>query len=154
MTQYRTKVEHYKRKQTRGGSSLDEARPRSELNTNRPTIPPRYLGEFCPLSIFGTASELPKPEKPLGPYICSKTIKLTAGEIRFLSKDPKFSLKSDPSRLTFVTEIERMNSKQRWFDNQEKKKRDCKKLSDMLAATDGDVTIKESKELNNERLKK
>ena len=117
MDTYRQKIQHYKKTQRRGGDTIQEATEVGNSPPNnvvRPTIPPRYLGEFASLSVFGTAGDLPKPNKPLGPFICCRSIKLNRGEHDLLSKDPKFSLKQEPTELSFSTEIERMNSKHRY----------------------------------------
>ena len=85
-----------------------------------PTIPPRDLQEFSTTSIFNTPEDLPKPLEPLGPFVTSSSIKLTEGEKKLLSKDPKYSLVFPPSKMKLSIEIERMNTKIRYNNSPRK----------------------------------
>ena len=75
-------------------------------------------------------------EEPSGPYITSKTIKLSQGEKSLLPKDPKFSMKYEPTEMALSTEIERMNSKVR-YDLGSRKKKKKNKYSSMITDTVG-----------------
>ena len=72
------------------------------------------MNEYKDLPIFKGAKEMPKAQKPRGPFICSKQIALNEEEIKLLSKDPKFSVLNKLSRIDFLLELERMNSKHRY----------------------------------------
>ena len=111
---YQKKISHYHKTQVRLNKDHQRVEVKQTLSKSRPTIPPRHLGEYSTLSIFGACEDLKKPDRPLGPYITDTSIKLTRGEVKLLSKDPKFSLKYDPDPMTTSIEIERMNSKARF----------------------------------------
>ena len=81
------------------------------------------MEEFTTLDIFDAPEDLPKPVTPLGPFLTSKDIKLTKGEKMLLSKDPKYSLVFPPDRMKLLIEIERMNSKVRYSENNKKKEK-------------------------------
>ena len=85
-----------------------------------PTIPPNDLQEFSTSCIFNAPEDLPAPVAPLGPFLTSKDIKLSKGEKKLLSKDPKFSLVFPPTVMKLSTEIERMNAKTRYNNKTEK----------------------------------
>ena len=79
-----------------------------------PTKTPDRLKEYSPLPVFGGPKDLPKREEPTGPFICSKSLKLSKQEYQILSKDPKYSLMQDCDRDTFSLESERMLAKNRF----------------------------------------
>ena len=87
-----------------------------------PTLPPRNLEDFTTSSIFNAPEDLPKPIKPLGPFITSEKIKLSKGEIKLLSKDPKYSLIFPPTQMKVSIETERMAAKVRYNEKSERKK--------------------------------
>ena len=120
---YDKKIKHYSTVQNRQNKQTGEKKKR---NLVAPTIPPRYLGEYSSLSVFGTPEDLNKKEEPLGPFLTSKDIELSYWERKLLSKDPKFSLKFNPKKMELSTEIERMNSKVRYDLGYDKKKKNCK----------------------------
>ena len=131
MKSYKSKVEHYEHKQKKSGKSLSG---NTVLEASmKPTIPPRFLGEFSTLTIFGTPGELPKPAEPKGPFICDSNIKLTKFQKLLLSREPKYSLIKEPSEMQFKIEIERMNSKHRWNEqakeNREKQNNALNKIT-------------------------
>jgi len=82
-----------------------------------PTQVPSLLKQYEGLCIFGTPQNLPEKEEPLGPYICNTDIKLSLNEKKILSKTPKFSTITDIEDICFMTETERMLSKQRYNEN-------------------------------------
>jgi len=100
------------------GGVGDDAKDKqiSDHATVIPTIPPRDLQEFSTSSIINTPEDLPERKPPLGPYITSKDIKLSEGEFKLLSRDPKFSLIFPPDRTKLSIETERMTSKIRYND--------------------------------------
>ena len=106
---YEKKIEHLKGKQ----SNLENGETVCEAGAS-PTVVPNRLEAYQTLSIFGGPSDLPRPEKPVGPFICDQTISLTENELKILQRDPKFSVRSQTSKQKFTTEIERMNSKHRY----------------------------------------
>ena len=53
-----------------------------------PTIVPQRLRKYGALSIFGTPADLPRPEDPPDPFICSRKIKISPEEMMILQKDP------------------------------------------------------------------
>ena len=75
------------------------------------------LEDFSTIDIFNAPEDLPKPMAALGPFISSKDIKLNKGELKLLSKDPKYSLIYPPDRMKVALEIERMNAKIRYGDS-------------------------------------
>ena len=121
MKTYRSKIEHYVSEQRRCGTSLTGT---TELVTNfKPTVPPRFLGEFSTLTIFGSPGDLPRPAVPRGPFICDHKIKLTKHQRMLLSREPKFSLVNEPTEMQFKTEIERMTTKHRMNEHAKNKKK-------------------------------
>ena len=119
---FQKKITHYMRTQS---SFLDGSDNKKNL-ISCPTIAPRYLGDFSTAKVFNSSDDFPKPVSPLGPFLCDVNIKLSKGENKLLARDPKFSLKLHPNEIQFATEIERMNSKQRYNEHSlsaEKKKR-------------------------------
>ena len=131
MKSYRSKVEHYELKQKRSGKSLSGSTVVE--NNTKPTIPPRFLGEFSTLTIFGSPEDLPKPTEPKGPFICDNKIKLTKFQRRLLSREPKYSLVKEPSEMQFKTEIERMNTKHRWNEQAHEKKKQNSALEKIVS---------------------
>ena len=114
---YKKKIEHYKESQNRyveASKVKDNGTGTTGGTTITPTIPPKHLAEYASLSVFGLPGDFKKKQKPLGPFITSKSIKLSKGERRLLSKDPKYSLKINPSQMEMSIETERMNCKARY----------------------------------------
>ena len=108
-----------------------------------PTVPPSDLHEFSTTSIFNSPEDLPDRVDPLGPYITSGEIQLTAGEKQLLSRDPKYSIVFPPDRMKLSIEIERMNAKVRYDDNSKKRKKDMNcpqrgEQKDRITNPDGD----------------
>ena len=130
---YERKIKHYTNTQARLKEEINT--PVSSERPVAPTIPPRYLGEYSSLSIFGTPEDMREKEDPLGPFITSGNIKLTPNEKKLLSKDPKFSLQYSPEDMSLSTEIERMNSKVR-YDLGSRKKEKKKKKGERINMTD------------------
>ena len=64
-----------------------------------PSIPPKNLMDFSTCSIFNAPQDFPDPIPPLGPFLTSPDIKLTEGERKLLSKDPKYSLIYPPTKM-------------------------------------------------------
>ena len=127
--EYQTKINHYKHCQ-KEQNELKRYRP--HMKKIKPTIVPKFLSEFVGLSIFGFSNDIPKPSPPIGPCICEKTIKLSKDELSVLNKDPKFSVCKPVSKISFLTEVERMSSKHRYRRNIKRKKMKENKLSDHL----------------------
>ena len=82
-----------------------------------PTKVPDRLAEYSDLPVFGTPGDMPDPEPPTGPFICSDSIKLSSQEREILSKDPKYSLMKDCDLDSFTLETERMLAKNRYNIN-------------------------------------
>ena len=114
---YENKISHYNKKQ-----KPSTRFPRVEKQQKRTTVPAN-MKEYNNLPIFRTARDMPLPQKPVGPFICSKDIKLSDNEIKLLSKDPKYSVIKQSSRMEFLLELERMLSKHRY----RRKKKDTEK---------------------------
>ena len=130
---YRRKKEHYKKTQERlcninqsekENSENIETEGRPYNSTVIPTVPPKSLEEFSTMTIFDSPEDFVKPQPPLGPFVTSRDIKLTKGERKLLSRDPKFSIIYPPTKMKMSIEIERMNSKARYdLGAKEKKKK-------------------------------
>ena len=88
----------------------------------KPTVCPDRLIEFESLPIFRTPEEMPKPQQPVGPYICDPNLVLSANEILVLNKDPKYSLMEPCTMDTFLLEKEKSLAKYR-FGRQERAKK-------------------------------
>ena len=129
---YNQKIRHYLGTQVKMGQSATSMNGDLSQVGTKPTIPPRYLGEYSTLSVFGSAEAMTTRQKPLGPFICSDTIKLTQAEQRLLSRDPKFSLRYEPEQTHFSTEIERMGSKHRYNTHGKEKEERKKKYTDTI----------------------
>ena len=104
---------------------VEDMEPIEEHASTIPTIPPRNLQEFSTVSIFNAPEDLPEIKPPLGPYVTSKNIKLSKGELKLLSRDPKYSLIFPPNRTKMSIEIERMNSKIRYNDGRKNNTTGC-----------------------------
>ena len=97
-----------------------------------PTRTPPRLKEYSGLSVFGLPSNLPARQASLGPFICDNSIRLTEGERKVLSRDPKYSLMTDCSSEDFDTESERSLAKHRYGTavKNEREKKEKKRISD------------------------
>ena len=122
---YLKKINHYEKTQVdiKATGQLDTI-------TNIPAVP-RGLEKYKDLSIFGGPRCIPKAVSTLGPFVCDKQIKLSNEELLILSKDPKFSLAFEPTETKFLTELERMASKQRYNTNQRNSKKKNSVVSSM-----------------------
>ena len=143
---YKKKVAHYRKHQITPSEVID-----TELKKPfKPTIPLSELSDFSDLSIFGEPKDLPAPVRPLGPFICDKSIQLTRDEFEVLSKEPKFCLGYEPSDTEFRTELERMLAKQRYDEVKKKsnKKKDITASRQDMDPTDPIDSIKDSKKLS------
>ena len=87
-----------------------------------PSIPDGFE-KYKDLIIFGGPKRIPFPAPTLGPFVCNKRIKLSKEELLVLGKDPKFSLAFEPTEMIFLTELERMATKQRYNVNQQNNKK-------------------------------
>ena len=65
------------------------------------------------MNIFKHPKDFLKKNDPLGPFICDSSIKLSDDELKVLSKQPKFSIMGDVSRVDMLLETERMLGKHR-----------------------------------------
>ena len=113
----RAKKQKTKLKYDRKYKHLEKAQtPASSLHMNkfRPTCVPSRLKEYSSLPIFETPRDLPQKEPPRGPFIADSSLKFSDGELKLLSRDPKYSLMMEVDELEFVTESERMLSKHRY----------------------------------------
>ena len=116
---FKNKIKHYKKTQNEQYIGVREVE--REII---PTAVPHRLREYSPLSIFGPPESLPSPEKPLGPFICDRNIKISPEELLVLQKDPKFSIRKMASNSEFQVELEKSLSKHRYRvgDHSQKKK--------------------------------
>ena len=105
---YSRKIKHYQRKQGVGKKS------KGPDIVKDPTITPYNLRDFSEINIFRRPEDLPKPERPLGPFICDSSIKLSKQEISILSRDPKFCVMEEVDEMSFMVELERGLSKHRY----------------------------------------
>ena len=130
---YEKKIAHYVQVQ----SIKEENGGQRDID---PTNVPTNLSRFSSLSIFKRKEELPKPQKPLGPFVCSDEISLSRDEVAVLSRDPKFSICTDVSDFDFNVELERMLSKHRINEGitieKNRKKKSVKTLSTDEQASD------------------
>ena len=89
-------VEKYKNKLERYRTKMDRLKTDSNVirteATVIPTIPPKNLQEFSTTSIFNSPEDFARPQPPLGPFVTCKSIKLSKGELKLLSRDPKYSV--------------------------------------------------------------
>ena len=115
-TTYEKKISHYENKQVPAVVTY-------QSNVKKPTIPPKRLSKYQTLSIFGNKDSLPSKVPVKGPFICDPRISLTKGELELLSKDPKFSITSEPTDTEFKTEYERCLAKHRFNVNSEKNRK-------------------------------
>ena len=121
-TKFDKKIKHLKEIQSVHCRDSQETIP----DNGQPTLVPNRLREFASLKIFGSAKDLPQQQKPIGPFITDKNIKLNASEIRILSKDPKFSLMEEPDRVEYNTEVEKSFSKHRYGQIEHEHKKENK----------------------------
>ena len=90
------------------------------LPRHQPTVVPERLSDYSSLSIFRSPKDMPNPQAPLGPFLCSPYFKLSHGERQILSKDPKYSLMMKCNSTDCTVENERMMSKHRYNENMKK----------------------------------
>ena len=65
------------------------------------------------VNIFSSDHEI-LPQPPLGPFMCTKNIKLSADELKLLSRGPKFMIREDLSRENHQVDVEKMIVKQKY----------------------------------------
>ena len=152
---YVTKINHYENAQTYRGIGTDyspkgwggmKAPSQSPTPTdlvgevgtsddnNIPSMPDGFE-KYKNLSIFGGPKSIPLPSPTLGPFVCNKEIKLSKEELLVLGKDPKFSLAFEPTEMRFLTELERMATKQRYNLNQKNKRKKKSMVASMRLDT-------------------
>ena len=104
---FKKKLEHY---ETNQGdlTYVDKENRRPNFNESIP----KNLSAYRQLNIFKHPKDFPKKNDPLGPFICDLSIKLSDDELKVLSKQPKFSIMGDVSRVDMLLETERMLGKQ------------------------------------------
>ena len=106
---------------------------------------PDRLKEYSRLSIFGGPKKLPKPEMPVGPYLCDPNIKLSKEELMILSKDPKFSLMTECSREEFCLENEKSLAKHHYGQQENSRKKKTDYIKNIVTSQDqGEQVINES----------
>lgn len=120
---YRTKIEHYR------GIQRDDNACSIYKENIEPTNTPYFLREYSSLSVFETPDKMPKPMRPLGPYICDKKLKISPEELLILQKDPKYSIRSMTTNCEFQVELEKALGKHRYRWGGSRKK---DKASDQL----------------------
>ena len=126
LEKYRKKIDHYTKTQS---ILLDNGQNKMGIKKALvPTEPPRSMSDFASLSIFGQPCDLPEPERPLGPFICDPRIVLSKDERLLLSRDPKYSVRTEVDELDFTVELERALSKNRY----NRAKISKKKIGDMI----------------------
>ena len=99
---YKKKIRHYRETQTQPFMSYDRKEKEHD-----PTVVPYRLRKYGALSIFGCPEDLLLPLNPLGPFICTKDVKISPEEMLILQKDPKFSVRNVSSKNTFQVETEK-----------------------------------------------
>ena len=109
------KIEHLRKKQ-----SVFLA-PQTPIVPKK-TVPPKFLAEYGDLRIFSDPKHFPKKESLIGPFIGDKNIKLSRGEKKLLSRDPKYALRQEVDKTDFRIEIEKMNVKRKYGAQSEKEK--------------------------------
>ena len=113
---YIDKIAHYQKKQAPNLEHGTSQEPKVVLTSTPPS-----LAEYSSLSIFGDPKKMKQPVKPLGPYVCSSSIKLNKSEKALLSRDPKYSLCTEVDEFDFMVELERMLTKNRYNDGKNEK---------------------------------
>ena len=107
---YKMKIAHYTLKQKQKIVKC----ARKKKNFIKRTEVPENMKDFKKLVVFKDPCDLPRPQKPKGPFICDHTIKLDPEELVILNKDPKFSICRKVELLNFLLEVEKMLSKHRY----------------------------------------
>ena len=115
INRFRQKIKHYRRKQISSHLPQADRGPRE-------TIAPKYLREYKDLSIFKHSGFFPKKRELTGPFIGSSEIILTEDERKVLMKDPKFSVRHELDETEFKVEIEKMNFKRKFEEQEDLKK--------------------------------
>ena len=132
---YRRKLEHYRSTQNEQRCGLRAGTDALERKF-KPTMVSEKLLNYRELDIFKNPDQLPLPQRPLGPYICKKDIKLSDDEILILQKEPKFSIRKHVNKRDFQVETEKMLCKHR---NQHPKPRnEAGKLDHWVSDKTGD----------------
>ena len=108
ITAFKKKLEHYGNKQ--GDLTYSDRVQKGQENEENF---PSKLSAYKQLNIFKHPNEFPKKTDPLGPFICDKNIKLSTDELKILSKQPKFSVMGEVTRIDMLLETERMLGKHR-----------------------------------------
>ena len=103
-------------------------------------VPDRLI-DYKDLPVFGTAKDLPKPQKLKGPYVCGNSIVLSDNEKKILSKSPKYSILKAPDLIDFTCETEKYLSKHRYqsYENNNNGKKEKTKTDGDLKTMDIDV---------------
>ena len=101
------KVVHLKNKQRDNTADVME---KKEAKTH----PPKFLSEYNNLRIFSTSENFPKGKTPTGPFVGSSSIKLSKGELRLLSRHPKYSIRTKVDVDEYKIEVEKMNAKRKY----------------------------------------
>ena len=104
---FRRKIKHLKKKQEEK-TYFHRGRKIAQTHV------PKFLQEYSRLKIFAPAVNFPRKEKLNGPFVGRNTIKLSEGEIRVLSRHPKYSVRKKVDATDYKIEIEKMNAKKKF----------------------------------------
>ena len=106
---YETKIKHYRTNQIEINRLSPNKGAESQFANTALS-----LTDYNKLSIFRGPQHMPKPEAPLGPYICDSSIVLDENERKILSKTPKFSVRKKILKQDMMIELERCLNKHRF----------------------------------------
>ena len=90
-------------------------RDKNERDKSMKKVPASTSEFLSKVNIFSPDHEI-VPEPPQGPFICSDSIKLSAAELKILSRGPKFMIREDLSREDFKVDVEKCVVKKK-YDN-------------------------------------
>ena len=86
---------------------------------------------------------MPRPERTTGPCICEQKLKFSKDELRILNEHPKFSIFKPLSKISFLTEVERMSSKHRYRRNNKKREKKQERIIQQQNAGEDEEEEKE-----------
>ena len=87
---------------------------RDVLEKSLKSAPPNTANILSGVNLFKNDQTELGPAKPLGPFNCSKEIKLSENELKVLSRGPKFMVRDCPTKEEFDIEVERMIVKNKY----------------------------------------
>ena len=89
---------------------------RDILEKSMKLAPPNTTDILSGVNLFMAEQANVKPEDPLGPFNCSKDIRLSENELKLLSRGPKFMVRECPTKEDFDIEVEKMIVKNKYND--------------------------------------